>query len=74
MLTKPLGVGAITTAVKRDAPGAAEALPGAVEVMAGIEAVRAARPAALSVTTRAGEIEESYRALVAAIDGASVRP
>ena len=36
-----------------------------------IEAVRTQRAGALSVPTRAGDIEESYRALVAALDTAS---
>ncbi|SDF39785.1 Predicted kinase [Blastococcus aurantiacus] len=36
-----------------------------------IEAVRAQRPRAISVPTRAGEIEDSYRALVAALESAS---
>jgi len=38
VLTKPLGVGAVTTALKRGAAGAAEALPGAVATMAALNA------------------------------------
>jgi len=36
-----------------------------------IEAVRTQRAGAISVVTRAGELEESYRALVAALEAAS---
>jgi predicted kinase len=39
-----------------------------------IEAVRIERPRAISVPTRAGEIEQSYRSLVAALEAASLRP
>ena len=39
-----------------------------------IEAVRAGRPGAIAVPTRAGAVEESYRALLAALEAASVRP
>src|SRR3954467_14264325 len=42
VLTKPLGVGAVTTALKRGVPGAAEALPGAVATMAALNADAAA--------------------------------
>jgi selenide,water dikinase len=38
VLTKPLGVGAITTALKRGAAGAAEALPAAVATMVALNA------------------------------------
>ena len=51
MLTKPLGVGAITTALKRGAAGAAEALPAAVTTMAALNA--AASEAALAAGAHA---------------------
>jgi selenide,water dikinase len=51
VLTKPLGVGAITTALKRGAAGAAEALPGAVATMALLNA--AASEAALAAGAHA---------------------
>lgn len=40
---------------------------GLVSMVDRIETVRTQRPGALSVPTRAGEVEESYRALVAAL-------
>ncbi len=51
VLTKPLGVGAITTALKRGAAGAAEALPAAVATMAALNA--AASEAALAAGAHA---------------------
>lgn len=53
VLTKPLGVGAITTALKRGAEGAAQLLPAAVATMAALndEASRAARAAGAHAMT-----------------------
>ena len=51
----------------RDVGGAA----GLAAMVDRIETVRSQRAGAISVPTRAGQIEESYRALVAALDPAS---
>ncbi|HWV85783.1 MAG TPA: selenide, water dikinase SelD [Capillimicrobium sp.] len=82
VLTKPLGVGAITTALKRGIPGADELLPAAVETMAALnaEASKAARAAgahALTDVTGFGllvHLHEMARAsgLSAEVDAAAV--